>query len=138
MRSTAVENPGNYRLHEEIISKEPLVAYVNAGDMIWGNLVRWTIYATIFAEEKGITRDNYREFFDSSDAEVRRFLGVESMEGNSTMGLSDDWARNVVAGSGNYGEIFDRYLGEQSDIKLSRGLNALWRDGGLMFSPPFR
>lgn len=138
LRSTAVEDPENYVLHEEIISKEPLVAYVNAGDMVWGNLVRWAIFATILAEEKGITRDNYRDFLSSRDPAIRRLLGLDPTPGSAEAGLPQDWARNIIAGSGNYGEIFDRYLGKGSEINISRGLNRLWKDGGLLYSPPFR
>lgn len=138
LRSTVAENPDNYVLHDEVISKEPLVAYVSAGDMVWGNVVRWTVLATILAEEKGITRDNLHDFISSRDPSVRRLLGVDPIPGSEEIGLSPDWARNIIAGSGNYGEIFERYLGKQSQIDVGRGANKLWQDGGLMFSPPFR
>lgn len=138
LRATAVEDPDNYVLHEEIISKEPLVAYVNARDMIWGNLVRWAIFATILAEEKGITSVNYREHLTSADPAVRRLLGVDETPGSKEMGLPPDWARKVIAGTGNYGEIFERYLGVGSQMKINRGLNRLWSDGGLLYGPPFR
>ncbi len=138
LRSTAVENPDNYVLHDEIISKEPLVAYVSVRDMIWGNVVRWVVLATILAEEKGITRDNYRQFLSSRDPSTRRLLGVDPTPGSEEIGLSPDWARNIIAGSGNYGEIFDRYLGKGSQMNIKRGANRLWKDGGLLFSPPFR
>ena len=138
LRATAVDDPSNYLLHQEIISKEPLVAYVKNDDMVWGNLVRWTVNATILAEEKGITQSNYRSFLTSNDPSVRRLLGVEATEGTQSIGLDPLWARNIIAGSGNYGEIFDRYLGKDSAIGVERGANKLWSAGGLMFSPPFR
>ena len=138
LRSTAADNPANYVLHDEIISKEPLVAYVNVRDMIWGNVVRWAVFATIVAEEKGITRDNYGQFLSSRDPSIRRLLGVDPTPGSEDIGLSPDWAKNVIAGSGNYGEIYDRYLGAGSQINIKRGANKLWKDGGLLFSPPFR
>ena len=138
LRSTVVDNPDNYVLHDEIISKEPLVAYVSVRDMIWGNVVRWAVFATIVAEEKGITRDNYRQFLSSRDPSTRRLLGVDPTPGSEEIGLSPDWARNVIAGSGNYGEIYDRYLGRGSQMNIKRGANRLWKDGGLLFSPPFR
>lgn len=138
LRASAVENPDNYLLHDEVISKEPLVAYVNAKDMVWGNLVRWTIFATLFAEEKNITRDNFQQFLTSRDPAIRRFLGLEPMPGSQDSGLSTHWARNIVAGAGNYGEIFNRYLGSGTRMNMKRGLNKLWKDGGLLFSPPFR
>lgn len=138
LRATVVENPDNYVLHEEVISKEPLVAYVSVKDMVWGNVVRWAVLATILAEEKGITSDNYQEFASSDDPAIRRLLGLEPAPGSEEAGLPTDWTKNIIAGSGNYGEIFDRYLGSQSQINIARGANKLWKDGGLLFSPPFR
>jgi general L-amino acid transport system substrate-binding protein len=138
LRSTAVEDPDNYVLHDEVISKEPLVAYVSARDMMWGNVVRWAVFATILAEEKGITRKNYRDHLSSRDPAIRRLLGLDPMPGSAEVGLPRDWARNIIAGSGNYGEIFDRYLGKGSEINVKRGANRLWKDGGLLYSPPFR
>lgn len=138
LRSTSVENPDNYVLHEEVISKEPLVAYVRSADMHWGNIVRWAIFATILAEEKGITSGNYEQYLDSPDPVIRRLLGTDTVAGSQAAGLKPDWARNVIAQSGNYAEIFDRYLGEKSPMNIDRGINRLWKDGGLMYSPPFR
>ncbi len=138
LRATDVDDPGNYVLHEEIISKEPFVAYVSCVDMLWGNFVRWAIMVTIIAEEKGITSGNYTDHLDSADPAVRRLLGVDPLPASDTAGLAADWPRRVIAGAGNYGEIFERYLGEQSQLGIDRGLNRLWRDSGLMFSPPLR
>jgi general L-amino acid transport system substrate-binding protein len=138
IRSTAVEDAENYVIHDDVISKEPLVAYVSSKDMDWGNIVRWAIYATIFAEEKGITKDNHKKHLSSRDPSIRRLLGTDPMEGSKETGLVKDWAKNIIAGSGNYGEIFDRYLGKQSKINIKRGMNKLWRDGGMQYSPPFR
>jgi general L-amino acid transport system substrate-binding protein len=115
-----------------------LVAYVGAGDMAWGNFIRWTVLVTVLAEEKGITRDNYEDFLSSDDPAIRRLLGADPIAGSDEIGLPPHWARNIIAGSGNYGEIFDRYLGKDSQINVGRGANKLWQDGGLMFSPPFR
>jgi general L-amino acid transport system substrate-binding protein len=137
-RATAVDDPDNYVLHDEVISKEPLVAYVNVKDMVWGNVVRWTVLATILAEEKGITRDNHRQFLSSQDPSIRRLLGVDPTPGSEEIGLAPEWTRNIIAGSGNYGEIFDRYLGKGSQMNINRGANSLWKDGGLLFSPPYR
>lgn len=138
LRATAVDDPSNYRLHDEVISKEPLVAYVRAADMVWGNMVRWAILATIQAEELGITSENVEASLTSPDPAVRRLLGADAMEGTSAAGLTPDWARRVIAGAGNYGEIFARYLGPGSLMNIDRGLNRLWTEGGLMYSPPFR
>ena len=137
-RATATEDADNYVVHDEIISKEPLVAYVSTSDMKWANVVRWAIFATIAAEEKGIGRANYEEHLSSSDPAVRRLLGIDPLDGNEQAGLDQHWARNIIAGAGNYGEIFDRFLGDDSEIKVGRGLNRLWRDGGLQYSPPLR
>lgn len=138
MRATAVDDPANFVLHDEVISKEPLVAYVGVRDMVWGNFVRWAVQATILAEEKGVTRTNYESFLESPDPVVRRLLGVDPLPGNAAIGLPGDWSRNIIAGAGNYGEIFERYLGHESPLGIDRGANALWRDGGLMLSPPLR
>ena len=138
MRSSAFDDPDNYTLHEEIISKEPLVAYTSTRDMTWANIVRWAIYATLVAEEKGIGQENYKDHLNSSDPEVRRLLGIDEVEGTKAAGLPPDWGRQVIAGAGNYGEIFERYLGKKSQMNIERGLNRLWREGGLMYGPPFR
>ncbi len=138
IRAAVANNAETYVIHDEIISKEPLVAYVSATDMIWGNVARWAIFATIYAEEKGISKENYRKFLTSRDPSIRRFLGLDPMKGLQAIGLPQDWAMKIIAGSGNYGEIFDRYLGKQSKINLKRGMNKLWRNGGLQYSPPFR
>lgn len=138
MRTTAVDSPDNYVLHDEIISEEPLVAYVSADDMEWGNFVRWTILVTILAEQMGVSTDNYESLLSDPDPAVRRLLGTEPTLGTEELGLSPEWARNIIAGAGNYGEIFDRYLGRASGIGLDRGANELRTRGGLMFSAPFR
>ena len=138
MRAAVVEDPNNYVLHEEVISKEPLVAYVSARDMVWGNIVRWAVFATIFAEEKGVTRVNLQQHLTSPDPAIRRLLGIDPMSGSKEVRLPQDWARKIIEGSGNYGEIFDRYLGGGSQMKINRGANRLWNQGGLLYSPPFR
>ncbi len=138
VRATAAENPDNYLLHDEVISKEPLVAYVSTKDPMWANVVRWAIFITIQAEEKGVTQANYKNMLQSPDPAIRRLLGVDPTPGSQEAGLPPTWSRNIIAQAGNYGEIFDRYLGKNSSLKLERGLNKLWRDGGLIYSPPFR
>jgi general L-amino acid transport system substrate-binding protein len=106
--------------------------------MAWGNVVRWAILATVLAEEKYITRENYREHLDSPDPSVRRLLGVDPTPGTAAAGLDPAWPRRVVAGAGHYGEIFERHLGRGSPLGIERGLNRLWRDGGLLYAPPLR
>ena len=131
-------NPDDNIILPEIISKEPLGPVVRHGDNNWGDIVRWTFYALVTAEEKGITKANVEEMSASSqDPEVRRLLGVEGDLG-AMMGLDKDWAKRAISVNGNYGEIFAANLGEQTPIKLARGLNELWNKGGLMYSPPFR
>jgi len=131
-------NPDDNIILPEIISKEPLGPVVRHGDNNWGDIVRWTFYALVTAEEKGITKANAEEMSTSSqDPEVRRLLGVEGDLG-AMMGLDKDWAKRAIAVNGNYGEIFAANLGEQTPIKLAHGLNELWNKGGLMYSPPFR
>ncbi len=136
-RST-FENPDDHVILPEIISKEPLGPVVRHGDDQWADIVRWVFNATIAAEELGITQANVGSIGDStSNKEIKRMLGVEGTLGEQ-LGLDKDWAKRVVAAVGNYGEIFDRNIGPKTDIGLERGLNALYTNGGLQYSPPFR
>jgi len=122
----------------EIISKEPLGPVVRQGDDEWFNIVKWTLFGLISAEEKGITSKNVDDMrAHSKDPEVRRMLGVEgNMAAN--LHLKKDWLYNVIKQVGNYGESFDRNVGPKTPLKIKRGLNALWTKGGLQYSPPFR
>jgi general L-amino acid transport system substrate-binding protein len=134
----SLPNPGDYIILPEIISKEPLGPAVRHGDNNWGDIVRWTYYALVAAEEKGITKANVEEVAKTStDPEVRRLLGVEGDMG-AMMGLDNEWAKRAIAASGNYGEIFEANIGTSTPIGLARGLNALWTNGGLQYAPPFR
>ncbi|MGB8621440.1 MAG: amino acid ABC transporter substrate-binding protein [Paracoccaceae bacterium] len=132
------ENPGDYAILPEIISKEPLGPLVRHGDPDWGDLVRWTLNALIAAEELGITSANIDELAKgTNNPEINRILGTEGDLG-AMLGLSKDWAINAIKAGGNYGEIFAKNIGENTPVGLARGLNAQWTDGGLMYSPPFR
>jgi general L-amino acid transport system substrate-binding protein len=132
------ENPGDYVVLPEIISKEPLGPLVRHGDNAWGDLVRWTLNALISAEELGITSANIDELRKgTNNPEINRILGTEGNLGEM-LGLSADWAYNAIKAGGNYGELFEKNIGENTPIGLQRGLNAQWRDGGLIYSPPFR
>ncbi len=133
------EAPGDHVLLPEIISKEPLSPLVRHGDSEWADVVRWTLNALIAAEELGITSANIVELSaQAGDApEINRILGTEGNLGQQ-LGLGADWARNAIMADGNYGEIFEKNIGEASPIGLARGLNAQWTDGGLLYSPPFR
>ncbi|MCE0507106.1 MULTISPECIES: amino acid ABC transporter substrate-binding protein [unclassified Roseivivax] len=133
----AFENPGDHVVLPEIISKEPLGPLVRHGDNEWGDVVRWTLNALIAAEEYGITSTNIEEMATNGSPEVKRILGTEDELG-SKLGLDAEWARRAIAAGGNYGELFARHIGESTPIGLSRGLNAQWTDGGLLYAPPFR
>jgi len=133
------ENPGDYTVLPEIISKEPLGPLVRHGDNDWGDIARWTLNALISAEELGITSANVAELAaaPTNNPEINRILGTEGELG-AMLGLDKDWAKRVIMVGGNYGEVFEKNIGENTPIGLSRGLNAQWTDGGLIYSPPFR
>jgi general L-amino acid transport system substrate-binding protein len=132
------EDPSAWIILPEIISKEPLGPLVRQGDDQWADVVRWTLNALIAAEEYGITAANAEEMATTSEnPEVKRLLGTEGDLG-SMLGLDKDWAKRAIVANGNYGEIFDKYIGESTPSNIARGLNAQWTDGGLMYSPPFR
>lgn len=133
------EDPSAHVVLPEIVSKEPLGPLVRHGDHEWGDIVRWSLNALIAAEEMGITSANVAELAAApgNNPEINRILGTEGELG-AMLGLEANWAVNVISAGGNYGEIFDRYIGESTPIGLARGLNAQWTDGGLLYSPPFR
>lgn len=134
----AFEAPADHMLLPEIISKEPLGPLVRHGDNVWGDIARWTLNALITAEELGVTSENLEEMMAGTDnPEINRLLGTEGNLGEM-LGLEADWAANAIAVGGNYAEIFEANIGEETAIGLARGLNAQWTDGGLLYSPPFR
>jgi general L-amino acid transport system substrate-binding protein len=135
----AFENPGDHVVLPEIISKEPLGPLVRHGDNDWGDIVRWTLNALIAAEELGITSANIGELSAAAtgNPEINRLLGTEGNLGEM-LGLDAQWAVRAISAGGNYGEVFEKNIGENTPIGLSRGLNALWTDGGLLYTPPFR
>ena len=134
----AFEDADAHIVLPEIISKEPLGPLVRHGDNAWGDIARWTLNALIAAEELGITSANLEEMAAGTDnPEINRLLGSEGTLGEM-LGLSADFAKNAIAVGGNYAEIFDANIGPDTAIGLSRGLNAQWTDGGLLYSPPFR
>ncbi len=134
----AFENPADHVVLPEIISKEPLGPLVRHGDNDWADIVRWTFNALVAAEEYGITSANVEELSAGTDnPEVNRILGSEDNLG-AMIGLEPTWAKAAIAAVGNYGEVFEKNIGENTPIGLSRGLNAQWTDGGLMYAPPFR
>ncbi|MBN2706373.1 MAG: amino acid ABC transporter substrate-binding protein [Deltaproteobacteria bacterium] len=130
-------NPGDYMILPEIISKEPLAPAVRHGDDQFMDIVNFSVLAMINAEELGITSKNVDAMLASKDPVVQRFLGVLPGNGKA-LGLDEKWAYNVIKQVGNYGEVFERNVGVDTRLGLERGLNSLWTDGGLMYSPPFK
>ncbi|SBS24889.1 General L-amino acid-binding periplasmic protein AapJ precursor [Marinomonas spartinae] len=135
---TKLKNPSDNIILPETISKEPLGPVVRQGDEQWKDLVTWVLFAQVNAEEMGITSKNVAEIKKTTqDPSVRRLLGLDGDMGKD-LGLSADWAYNVIAKVGNYGEEFDRNVGKDSPLDLPRGLNNLWNNGGIMYAPPVR
>jgi general L-amino acid transport system substrate-binding protein len=130
-------DPAAYVVLPETISKEPLAPVVRQNDSNWRDIVTWTVYALIAAEEKGIKRENVDTFLKSEDPEIQRMMGVNGDFGK-TLNLDNKWAYNIVKTMGNYGEMFDRNLGPDTRLGLTRGPNRLWTEGGLLYAPPFR
>jgi general L-amino acid transport system substrate-binding protein len=129
--------PDDHVVLPEIISKEPLGPSVRKDDIQWFQIVQWTHYALVTAEELGVTQANVDEKLKSDNPSVRRLLGVEGNFGEG-LGLTNDWAYRIIKAVGNYGESFERNVGMGSPIKIRRGLNALWNQGGLQYAPPIR
>jgi general L-amino acid transport system substrate-binding protein len=130
-------NPGDYMILPEIISKEPLAPAVRHGDDQWMDIVNFSVLAMINAEELGITSENVDEMLSSKNPKIQRFLGVSPGNGEA-LGLDEKFAYNIIKQVGNYGEVFERNVGVNTPLGLERGLNALWTNGGLMYSPPFK
>lgn len=123
---------------EDVISKEPLGPVIRQGDEQWFNIVRWTLFALIDAEELGVRSATVDDLMaNSKNPAIRRLLGVEGSSGPD-MGLDADWAARALKATGNYGEIFARNLGDETPLQINRGLNALWTAGGLLYAPPLR
>jgi general L-amino acid transport system substrate-binding protein len=133
------EDPAAHVVLPEIVSKEPLGPLVRHGDSEWGDVVRWTLNALITAEELGVTSVNIAELSAApgGNPEINRLLGTEGELG-AMLGLDADWAKKALEVAGNYGEVFEQNIGEATPIGLARGLNAQWKNGGLIYSPPFR
>jgi general L-amino acid transport system substrate-binding protein len=135
---TKAPKPDDYVILPQVISKEPLGPSVRRGDDEWFQIVRWTLFAMLEAEEDGLTQANVDgQKKDSKDPNVQRFLGVSEDTGK-LLGLDKEWAYRIVKEVGNYGESFERNLGPKSAVGLPRGVNNLWNKGGLMYAPPIR
>ena len=134
----SLDAPSEHVLLPDVISKEPLGPVIRSGDSQFLDISRWILFSLIAAEEFGVTAANAETFAASSNnREIRRLLGVEDNFGDR-LGLAPDFAVTMLSATGNYGEIFDRNLGQGSELGLRRGLNAQWTEGGLLYSPPFR
>lgn len=136
-RATVAPNPADYVILPGIYGKDPMGPVVRQDDPQWRDIVAWTVYAMIEAEESGVTSQNVDEMRKSKDPNIARLLGQKDNLGKP-LGLDKDWAYRIIKQVGNYGEIFDRNVGKGSPLKLERGINALWTQGGLMYSPPFK
>ncbi|CAK0762239.1 General L-amino acid-binding periplasmic protein AapJ [uncultured Gammaproteobacteria bacterium] len=137
VRAANAPKPDDYVILPELISKEPLTPAVRHGDDQWFDILKWTVFATLEAEERGITSKTVDQFLTSKDPGVQRLLGTSPGMG-AALGLSEKWAYEIIKQVGNYGEIFDRNVGTDSPLRLSRGLNAQWTKGGIMYAPPIR
>lgn len=137
VRATLAQNPDDYVILPERISKEPLAPAVRHGDDQWFDFVSWTVRALIEAEELGLSSADIDRHLDSQDPSVQRFVGASGDLGRS-LGVDNRWAYNAIKLVGNYGELFERNLGAGSPLRLERGMNALWSRGGLMYAPPIR
>ncbi len=132
---TTLKKPSSAIVLPNIISKEPLGPSVRQGDPKWLNIVKWTLNAMISAEELGVNSKNLRQTFNNP--EINRLLG-HSSNFHTFLGLDKNWSINIIEQVGNYAESFERNVGENTPLGIKRGLNALWRDGGILYSPPFR
>jgi general L-amino acid transport system substrate-binding protein len=132
-----LSNPNDSIVLPEIISKEPLSSAVRQGDDAWEDIVRWTHEAMLDAEELGVSKTNLDDQLKSANPEIRRLLGVEGQFGEA-LGLTNDWVVRIIKAVGNYGESFERTIGQGSPLKIARGLNALWTKGGLQYGLPIR
>jgi len=130
-------NPAEHVVLPEVISKEPLGPMVRHGDDQWFDIVKWTLYAMVGAEELGMTQKNVDEMAKSDKPEVKRAVGADGNLGEQ-LGLTKDWMVRIVKATGNYGESFERNVGSGSKLGIARGLNNLWSKGGIQYAPPIR
>ena len=129
--------PADYVVLPDVISKEPLGPVVRQGDDNWLNIVKWSFYALVNAEELGISTATLDQAAKSEKPDVKRFVGSDGAYGEK-LGLTKDWAMRIVKSVGNYGEVFERNVGAQSPLGIPRGINQLWSTGGIQYAPPIR
>ncbi|MCE8035358.1 MAG: amino acid ABC transporter substrate-binding protein [Halomonas sp.] len=132
-----LSDPDQSVILPEVISKEPLGPVVRQGDDQWFNIVKWSLFAMLNAEEMGVTSENVDEMRNSEDPDIARLLGQDGNYGEG-MGLDANWAYNIISQVGNYGESYERNVGMGSPLQIERGINALWTEGGIQYAPPIR
>ncbi|MBE0464310.1 MAG: amino acid ABC transporter substrate-binding protein [Halomonadaceae bacterium] len=132
-----LDDPDGAVILPDIISKEPLGPVVRQGDDTWFNIVKWSLFAMLNAEEYGVTSENVDDMTSSENPDIARLLGQDGNYGEG-MGLEADWAYNIISQVGNYAESFDRNVGMDSPLEIERGANALWNQGGFQYAPPIR
>ncbi|MFM2481183.1 amino acid ABC transporter substrate-binding protein [Celerinatantimonas sp. YJH-8] len=132
-----LSKPENAIVLPEVISKEPLGPVVRQGDDQWFNIVKWSLFAMINAEELGVSSTNVDAMLKSDNPKIKRLVGADGDKGEM-LGLDSKWSYNIIKQVGNYAEVFKRDVGADSPLKISRGLNALWKDGGIQYAPPIR
>jgi general L-amino acid transport system substrate-binding protein len=132
-----LDDPEKAVVLPQVFTKDPLGPVVRQGDDAWFNIVKWTLYAMVNGEELGISSANIEEMRISNELDVRRLFGLNG-SGGKGVGLKSDWAVEIIRQVGNYGEVFERNLGAGSELKIERGLNRLWNQGGIQYAPPLR
>jgi general L-amino acid transport system substrate-binding protein len=132
-----LSKPDDHVILPDVISKEPLAPVVRQKDDDWMLIVKWTLYAMINAEELGISSKNVEEALKSKKPDVMRLMGTEGAYGED-LGLTKDWAARVIRHVGNYAEVYERNVGVDSPLRIPRGLNQLWSNGGIQYAPPIR
>ncbi|MGY6704353.1 amino acid ABC transporter substrate-binding protein [Roseinatronobacter sp.] len=137
-RRLVMENPAEHVMLPETISKEPLAPVVRHGDDQWFDIVTWTVYALIGAEEMGVTSDNMDEMAENGGPDIRRLLGAGDENMGAWMDLENDWSAKAIAAVGNYGELWERHLGMNTPLELERGLNELYTNGGIQYAMPIK
>ena len=137
-RRLVMENPAEHVMLPETISKEPLAPVVRHGDDQWFDIVTWTVYALIGAEEMGVTSDNMDEMAENGGPDIRRLLGVGDENMGAWMDLENDWSAKAIAAVGNYSELWERHLGMNTPLELERGLNELYTNGGIQYAMPIK
>nr|WP_103332046.1 amino acid ABC transporter substrate-binding protein [Pseudotabrizicola formosa] len=137
-RRLVMQNPAEHLMLKETISKEPLAPAVRHGDDAWFDIVTWTVYALIAAEELGVTAANIDQMKAEGSPDVQRLLGSSETGTGEWVGLDNDWATRAIAAGGNYGELWARHLGPDTPLKLARGLNELYNNGGIQYAMPIK